>query len=72
MGHGKTKEEVIDVKRTIKKRGKGDRVKTLKSVNLMVRSDSMDLYKDIQNCVYVLLIHYHFVGLMRCCRPGEP
>ena len=63
MGHG-TKREVIDVvRRTVKERRKR-RVKSLKNSNLMVRSDGMDLYKDIQNCLYVLLIHYHIVSLM--------
>ena len=63
MGHG-TKREVIDVvRRTVKERRKR-RVKSLKSSNLMVRSGGMDLYKGIQNCLYVLLIHYHIVGLM--------
>ena len=64
MGHGKTKREVIDVVRRTVKKKKEKEGKDFKNANLMVRGGGMDLYKGIQNCLYVLLMHYHIVGLM--------
>ena len=49
--------------KTVKKK-KEKKGKDFEKCKFMVRDGGMDLYKGIQNCLYIPLMHYHIVGLM--------